>query len=203
MLFDNKFILNLKTIYKAPEKRNLIFLVLIVFSAGFMSFFIFENLLHMTSTPGFCMRCHEMKIVGEQGWKLSPHYSNSKGVVAGCGDCHIPPGFLPMIWTKTRDGSKDIFVHFLGESDPYKMNWEELGKKARGKIYDSSCSKCHINLTPKGAEIKTIVAHRAYLAMKDRKKCLDCHLKEFHGEFKIYFDKTDNVSGEVAQNEKK
>ena len=90
------------------------------------------------------------------------------------------------MWTKTRDGIKDIYVHFLGVSDPLKMDWNELGESARRKISDSACMKCHKNLTPKGAKIKTIIAHRAYLRMNGRKKCLDCHREEFHGGFKKY-----------------
>ena len=55
-----------------------------------------------------------------------------------CKDCHIPPEIIPMLWTKTRDGAKDIFVHFLGESDPVEMHWSGLGASARSKISDSS-----------------------------------------------------------------
>jgi cytochrome c-type protein NapC len=170
----------------------------VIFFTGFFSFFVFESFLHATSGAGFCMTCHEMAVVGEQGWKMSAHYGNSYGVVAECKDCHIPPEFVPMLWTKTRDGAKDVFVHFLGESDPEKMDWAALGKNARKKISDSSCGKCHKNLTPRGAEIKTIMAHRAYLGLKGRKKCLDCHTKEFHSEFKTYLNKSVQFSGEAA-----
>jgi len=139
---------------------------------------------HYSSSTSFCILCHEMKFVAEQGWKQSPHFSNEEGVVAQCEDCHIPPEMMQKFWTKTRDGLKDVAVHTFGESDPEKMDWKELEHSARRKISDTSCIKCHENLTPRGSSIKTIVAHRAYLRMKDDKKCLDCHRESFHGKFK-------------------
>jgi nitrate/TMAO reductase-like tetraheme cytochrome c subunit len=143
--------------------------------------------VHYTSTREFCTICHEMRIVGEQGWLRSSHYSNSMGIVANCHDCHISPELLRMFWTKTRDGVKDVYVHYFGESDPHKMPWKELSASARKKIHDSSCLKCHSNLTPRGSSIKTIIAHRAYERMKGEKRCLDCHRQEFHGDYKYKY----------------
>ncbi len=142
--------------------------------------------IHATGTSEFCMICHEMKVLGEHGWMHSAHFQNQKGVVAGCGDCHITPEFPHMLWVKARDGSKDIFMHFFGESDPYRMDWTELGVAARRKISDASCRKCHQNLTEKGAPIKQIIAHRAYLRLDGAKKCLDCHREQFHGGYRDY-----------------
>jgi len=66
------------------------------------------------------------------------------------------------------------------------MKWIELGESARRKISDSSCLECHRNLTPKGAEIKAIIAHRAYRRLDGEKRCVDCHREEFHGGFRRY-----------------
>ncbi len=143
----------------------------------------FAGLEYSSSTP-FCMSCHEMRVIGEQGWMRSTHYQNPKGVVAGCHDCHIPPEPIPLLWTKTRDGIKDVAVHIFGESDPERMHWDKLGRSARRKISDSACMTCHDNLTPGGASIKMILAHREYERMNGRKHCLDCHTREFHGGFK-------------------
>ena len=137
-----------------------------------------------SSTSSFCMSCHEMRVVGEQGWMHSRHYENPSGVVAGCSDCHIPPALVPKLWTKTRDGAKDIAVHFFGESDPAKMDWDALAASARAKIHDSACRRCHGNLTPRGAALKTILAHRENQRLDEPKHCLACHLDEFHGRFR-------------------
>lgn len=133
------------------------------------------------------MLCHEMQVVGEQGWMHSVHYTNPQGIIAECHDCHIPPELPHMMWVKARDGTKDIAVHLFGESDPHEMDWTALGQSARKKISDSSCMKCHGNMTPQGASIKQIVAHRAYLRLDGLKKCLDCHREEFHGRFREEF----------------
>lgn len=148
--------------------------------------------IEVTSETSFCVLCHEMKVVAEQGWKRSPHYSNEQGVVAQCSDCHVPPELIPKLWTKTRDGVKDVAVHTFGESNPEQMPWDELTVSARRKIFDSACMKCHENLTPKGAPIKVIIAHRAYLRMKDEKKCLECHRESFHGDYREYLNMPDN-----------
>jgi len=158
--------------------------------------------LHYTSTPEFCMSCHEMRVVGEQGWMRSPHYNNDAGVVAECSDCHgvvaecsdchVPPktDLYSMVWVKSRDGIKDVFVHIAGESDPHRMDWEELRHSAREKVLDSSCQSCHKNLTAKGLPLKVIMAHREYQRMDDL-KCVHCHTEEFHGRFRPYLDNHD------------
>jgi nitrate/TMAO reductase-like tetraheme cytochrome c subunit len=168
-----------------PSKKSLKLLLLgaaigvgiIALSAGAFSY---------TSSTSFCTSCHEMRIVAEQGWMKSKHYENQSGVVAECTDCHVEPELLPMIRTKLRDGIKDTWVHLFGESDPHRMNWEELAASARSKISDSACMRCHKNLTPRGAAIKTLVAHREYLRGDVNKRCVDCHREEIHGGFKEY-----------------
>jgi cytochrome c-type protein NapC len=147
--------------------------------------------VHYSATPKFCMSCHEMRVVGEQGWMRSPHYRNQYGIVAGCGDCHIPPEteLFRMLWVKTRDGSWDIYSHLFRESEPRKMDWEKLTISAREKIHDSSCEKCHANLTARGVSMKAIIAHREYrryLRTPDPRRCIDCHVDEFHAGFKEY-----------------
>ena len=139
-----------------------------------------------SSRDTFCMSCHEMRIVGEQGWMKSIHYNNEAGVVATCSDCHIPHSLFPKLYVKARDGSKDVFVHFFGESDPYTMDWNHLSGNARSKIYDGSCRHCHKNLTPIGASIKAIEAHREYLRNQEAAGCMDCHEEAFHDEFLTY-----------------
>jgi nitrate/TMAO reductase-like tetraheme cytochrome c subunit len=140
----------------------------------------------LTSSTAFCITCHEMRIVAEQGWMRSKHYDNPRGVVAECHSCHIEPDLAPMMRTKTRDGLNDVYVHLFGRSKPREMDWAMLALRARGKVADSSCRRCHQNLTPTGATIKGIVAHREYGRMGGRKRCVDCHRDEFHGGFRAY-----------------
>lgn len=141
--------------------------------------------LEHSSSTAFCMSCHEMRFVAEQGWMHSAHYQNRGGVVAGCSDCHVPPELLPKLWVKTRDGTKDVWVHFFGNANPSTMDWDHLRASARSKIHESSCRKCHANLTPDGASIKTLIAHRENARLDEPKHCLECHEQEFHGRFRL------------------
>ncbi|MFP4057174.1 MAG: cytochrome c3 family protein [Candidatus Brocadiia bacterium] len=140
--------------------------------------------LWATSTDAFCTSCHEMQVVAEQGWMHSAHFHNRGGVVAGCSECHVPPELAPKLWVKTRDGTKDLFVHFFGESDPHEMDWDALAASARAKIHPSACERCHANPTPRGASLKSLVAHRENQRMDEPKSCLECHREEFHGRFR-------------------
>lgn len=148
----------------------------------FLSFFAF----HFSSSTAFCISCHEMRVVAEQGWMRSPHYQNPYGVVAECADCHIEPEIVSMVGTKVRDGSRDIWVHTFGQSDPIQMDWDSLAELARFHSKDSACKRCHNNLTPRGGSIKMIFAHRAYLRFQGGKKCVQCHLDGFHDRFRQY-----------------
>jgi len=142
--------------------------------------------LALTSSNSFCMSCHEMRVVAEQGWMHSKHHENRGGVVAGCSDCHVPPALFDKLLVKTHDGLKDVWVHFLGQSDPVKMDWDRLARSARRKIRQSACEKCHQNLEPQGASIKALVAHRENARLEKPKACLECHTEEFHGRFKQF-----------------
>jgi hypothetical protein len=101
-----------------------------------------------------------------------------------------------MLWTKARDGTKDIYAHFFGESDPKKMDWVHLHEVAHRKISDSACKSCHNNLIPKGVPLKTIIAHRAYIRMEGRKRCVDCHSIKFHGAYEEYLFANNRNGGE-------
>ena len=148
--------------------------------------------IHFSGTPEFCMRCHEMRVVGEQGWMQSPHYRNDRGVVAGCSDCHVPPDLPRMLYVKTRDGVTDIIVHAFGEADPRRMDWDRLAAIAREKATDSACRACHQNLDARGLPIAAIVAHRENALIGRPKKCVACHRAEFHGRFRPYLEIRDS-----------
>mgnify|MGYP005834917219 CR=1 FL=1 len=140
-----------------------------------------------------------MRIVGEQGWMHSTHYDNPSGVVAECSGCHIPPGLWASMWVRARDGAKDVFVHFFGESDPMKMDWARLRQHAREKISDSSCLRCHANLEPTGMDLNGKVAHREYIRMRGESRCLDCHTDEVHGRFLIHLFGERSSTGRAEQ----
>jgi len=168
--------------WKRPSRRVFIALIVlgIVGLAGSVAG------MQYTSRTEYCMSCHEVQIVAEQGWMKSSHYQNKAGVVAQCADCHLPPGAFAFAYAKIRYGLKDFIVHHLYNPDPYKIDWDKMRDETRLMIKDASCMRCHSNLTPDGGSIKMLQAHRKYQRLKGEKRCLDCHTKEFHPKFKDY-----------------
>jgi len=112
-----------------------------------------------------------------RGWKASSHYDNRSGVMASCADCHLPPDIVSMIKVKIITGTRDTFVHYLG--NPEGLDFDELAKKARKNIADVSCVKCHKNLFPTCITKGGLIAHRAWQRGVE-KKCVDCHVNLVH-----------------------
>ncbi len=129
-----------------------------------------------TSSAEFCTGCHEM-MESYQAWKTSSHYKNESGVVATCADCHLPTDMISKIKVKIITGSRDSFVHYLG--DPESLDFKELAIKARENISDASCVQCHKNPFPAHLSKGGFIAHRA-LQRGAEKKCVDCHKNLVH-----------------------
>ena len=60
-------------------------------AVGAVAIIASDVIYHHTSTNAFCTSCHSMAIqADDEYFKRSAHRSNSRGVLASCGDCHIP-----------------------------------------------------------------------------------------------------------------
>ncbi len=129
-----------------------------------------------TSSEEFCTSCHEM-MGAYQAWKTSSHYKNDSGVVATCADCHLPTDMLSKIKVKIITGTRDSFVHYLG--NPEDLDFKELAIKARENISDDSCVQCHKNPFPVNLSKGGFIAHRA-VERGANKKCVDCHQNLVH-----------------------
>jgi len=165
----------------------------IVLGASFVGISVYA--VHETSQDAFCLSCHEMTYVEHRGWIHSSHRYGTLGVRAQCQDCHIPPGFWPTMWTKIRDGSKDVYVHTFGQADPAKMDWRHLRHVARRKVSDSACRRCHTNLVARGLGLQAIMAHRQYLRGLGKKRCVDCHNNDVRGASDPALVQTKNIGG--------
>lgn len=126
--------------------------------------------LDHTSEVDFCVSCHEMRAV-YQRWKGSRHSANDAGVVAGCSDCHLPPGLLGWAKTKATQGMKDLYVHYLGSGgiDSFKR-----AETARQGIVNDSCTQCHRDLFPPTLPRGGFLGHSA-LKRDSEMKCVSCH----------------------------
>ena len=138
-----------------------------------------------TSTPDFCISCHEI-VPAYEAWKTSTHANNRRGVVADCMDCHLPAAhdMFQFFYAKTWHGLKDVFVHFLGK--PYDR--EKARQVAYATIKNDQCLKCHRNILYIAHNRGAMLAHRTVLYPRPgyEKKCLDCHRPLVHVKRVLY-----------------
>ena len=135
-----------------------------------------------TGKPEFCMKCHEMKPMGES-LKFSVHGGNNpQGFsVNECTDCHLPHNSLAgYLIAKGISGSRDFLAHIgLMKMVDFKENFYDMKRY----VYDSACLHCHKGMRdPEKAvglseNIKEI-HEKYYWAAKGEGKdvsCVTCH----------------------------
>jgi len=137
------------------------------------------EVIHNTSTDGFCTLCHtHPKAI--YSWKRSTHYKNESGVVVHCIDCHLPPVGLHYFAEKAFLGIKDIYGTIFKDTD--KIDWEAKSVLEHAVTYtfDSSCLRCHEDLYSLGLSPEGVEAHEYYEKMKDEIHCINCHITVGH-----------------------
>ncbi len=98
----------------SPRKKSL-FVIALIFFAGFVFAGLFNAGLSTTNTTEFCTDCHTMKIPLSE-LQETAHWKNASGVRAGCADCHVPKPFIPKMIAKLM-ASKDVYHQILGTID--------------------------------------------------------------------------------------
>jgi nitrate/TMAO reductase-like tetraheme cytochrome c subunit len=141
--------------------------------------------LKATSTTGFCLSCHEMRVYEEE-LRFSPHAADAGGRPIACSQCHIPAEFGPRYMAvKTYSGMKDLFTHFTAQPEPLRR--AALQPVARRFMDDANCLACHGDLYKNArgngpvTEI-ALIAHDAYLGKNGQAKsnCAGCHTNLAH-----------------------
>ncbi len=133
-----------------------------------------------TSKTEFCISCHEMKTTVYEEYKKTIHYNNSKGVPAGCPDCHIPRNWGDTLIRKFL-AAKDVYHHLAGTIDtPEKFEARRLEMAQRVwdrmKANDSQeCRNCH-HFDAMDLKTQRLRAQKQHQnAMRDGSTCIDCH----------------------------
>lgn len=130
-------------------------------------------------TNEFCVSCHEMNTPFQE-YTQSIHYSNPHGIRATCGDCHVPPTFLPGLMRHLA-ATKELWGHLTGELDTparYESQRAAMAQKIwlEFKANDSAeCRSCH---TPAAMALdkQPRMAARSHSSMeKSGQTCIDCH----------------------------
>jgi len=156
-----------------PAGGLLAFILGIAFTGGFL------GSLKMAETDAFCTSCHEMQQpFGEL--TQSVHYANEFGVQASCGNCHVPPAFLPGLWRHVQ-AYAEVWGHLRGELDTpakYEAHRLELAQKiwSELKANDSAeCRGCHTASKMAFAKQPPSAASAHQSMAKDGMTCIDCH----------------------------
>lgn len=148
-----------------------------ILGIGFMGSFL--GGLKMTETDAFCTSCHEMK-QPYQELTRSVHSSNVFGIQASCGNCHVPPAFLPGLWTHIQ-ASAEVWGHLRGELDT-PAKYEALRLQLAQKIWkelksnnSAECRSCHTPSAMAFAKQTPMAADAHSSLAKSGMTCIDCH----------------------------
>ncbi len=167
---------------KRSNKRVVFLAVLAGAVVGFSLMIAFNWMWVNSSKSESCMACHAHPD-SDASWKKSVHYINGSGVVTACAECHLPPrGSAEYVVAKVRMGAKDVWSHFVKDSE--KIDWERKGEidYAPTIVYNSSCKACHVNIFPEGITDEGITAHLYYEENESKLnlQCISCHLDAGH-----------------------
>jgi nitrate/TMAO reductase-like tetraheme cytochrome c subunit len=156
-----------------PVGGLIAFLVGVLFTGGFVGG------LKIAETNAFCTTCHEMNTPFQE-LKTSLHSSNEFGIQAGCGNCHVPPAFLPGLWRHIQ-AYKEVWGHLGGKlNTPAKYEAQRL-EMARAiwaelKANDSAeCRSCHTPAAMAFAKQPAAAAEAHQSLAKSGMTCIDCH----------------------------
>ena len=152
-------------------------LLAFVIGIGFTGSFI--GGLKYAETDKFCTSCHEMS-TPYQEYTQSVHYSNAFGIRASCGNCHVPPAFLPGL-VRHIQAYSEVWGHMTGELNTpakYESHRLALAQKiwAELKSNDSAeCRSCHTPAAMAFAQQPAAAASAHEALAKNGMTCIDCH----------------------------
>ena len=133
----------------------------------------------LKNTETFCTSCHEMRTPFQE-YTHSVHYSNVYGIQASCGNCHVPPTFLPGL-ARHIQASTEVWGHLTGELNTpakYESHRLALAQKiwAELKANDSAeCRSCHTPAAMAFAQQPQAAARAHESLAKSGMTCIDCH----------------------------
>jgi nitrate/TMAO reductase-like tetraheme cytochrome c subunit len=152
---------------------------LVAFIAGIAFTGAFIGGLKMAETGAFCTSCHEMRQPFDELTR-SVHHSNEFGIQASCGNCHIPPAFIPGL-VRHIQATGEVWGHFTGKlSTPakYEAHRLELAQKiwTELKANDSAeCRSCHTASAMVFAKQPAMAADAHSSLATSGMTCIDCH----------------------------
>jgi nitrate/TMAO reductase-like tetraheme cytochrome c subunit len=166
----------------SPSARwSVLTLLLIGLVVGAGSVIGTQVMVAATGTNEFCGdACHSMQWVAAE-YRQSVHAVNTKGVDAGCHDCHIPHDYPQLLWYKAKAGTKDVIGEIRGV-----ISTEEKFKKERSRLAEhvwaeykqtnsANCRTCHTFTPEVIAKQQEFLQPMHKQAMAGEATCIDCH----------------------------
>ncbi|WEM44443.1 NapC/NirT family cytochrome c (plasmid) [Photobacterium sp. DA100] len=173
-----------KGLWSKPSKKWLLGIPLggiLAFILGAFALGGFHYGMTYTNNNDFCYGCHVGMDTIVEEYEASPHFTNTKGVVAAtCSDCHVPQEFFPKMALKIG-ASVDIIHMITG-----KINLENFESEHRPRLAEKvthefkendskQCRYCH-DVTQMDFENQSRNASRRHQTMEARGlTCIDCH----------------------------
>jgi nitrate/TMAO reductase-like tetraheme cytochrome c subunit len=153
-----------------------------------------NHLVNWSSSDKFCgAACHSMTWANA-AYQQSPHYINSVGVRATCGDCHIPYDaghataieYVKLLLFKADRGAKD-FWNEANKTIATKEEWEKRRSALRSTFQSYltqhnyiTCRGCHSLQSFGGPRSHMkLVIHQGQVKA-DSYDCLQCHANIGH-----------------------
>ena len=154
---------------------------------GILATLTAEQVDKVTSTEAFCANsCHSMSryIAEDITYKMSAHRRNASGVLASCGDCHIPHDLVPATWVHVKSGIIDMISeisHDFSKAENWQNIKPRLAKKVREEMRNNdsqACRHCHqMNQIAVSSEAGQRAHAQSY---KNNKTCIQCHFNLVH-----------------------
>ena len=166
-------------------------IVLIGVLIGVIGIVATNQMVHATSSTAFCSTaCHSMQWVAK-AHERGPHGKTRTGVVAGCGDCHIPyeaghPNpiqYLVLLTHKAKAGIHDVIGESRGvisTEAKWRAERERLSNGVKEFMANNNslvCRSCH-DLSKMSR--KESAEMHAPLAQMDKVVCVECHANVGH-----------------------
>lgn len=124
---------------------------------GVFTFGYAKGASYLGHDPAACANCHVMQGHYDD-WRHSSHRS-----VAGCNDCHTPPGLIPKYAVKAKNGFWHSFYFTTGRfHEPIQIT------PSNRAVTEKACRKCHAAIVQ---AIDPLPAHRP----ADATSCIRCH----------------------------
>lgn len=102
---------------------------------GVFTFVYAKGASYLGNDPATCANCHIMQ-QHYDAWGKSSHHT-----VAGCNDCHAPPGGIRKYWVKAVNGFNHSYAFTTGDFvEPLTIT------KRNRSVTEEQCRRCHADV---------------------------------------------------------